>query len=92
MKLETQFDIFAFYDEIKRNGVPIAWRSAFAPAEVLLAADVMPVHPENHAAILGALSPNRDARNPYSLPAIGRSVAAGPSLPRHLVDRPSGFW
>jgi hypothetical protein len=54
MKLETRFDIFGFYEEIGRSGRPIAWCSAFAPAEVLLAAGVMPVYPENHAAMLGA--------------------------------------
>jgi benzoyl-CoA reductase/2-hydroxyglutaryl-CoA dehydratase subunit BcrC/BadD/HgdB len=77
MKLETKFDIFGFYDEVTRCGRPIAWCSAFAPAEVLLAAGVMPVYPENHAAMLGALSPNRDLDRPYSLAAIDRSVAAG---------------
>jgi benzoyl-CoA reductase/2-hydroxyglutaryl-CoA dehydratase subunit BcrC/BadD/HgdB len=77
MKLETRFDIFGFYEEIGRSGRPIAWCSAFAPAEVLLAAGVMPVYPENHAAMLGALSPDRDLRRPYSLAAIDRSIASG---------------
>jgi benzoyl-CoA reductase/2-hydroxyglutaryl-CoA dehydratase subunit BcrC/BadD/HgdB len=77
MKLETRFDIFGFYKEIERGGWPIAWCSAFAPAEVLLAAGVMPVYPENHAAMLGALSPDRDPRRPYALAAIDRSIAAG---------------
>lgn len=77
MKIETRFDIFAFYDEVKRYDMPIAWCSAFAPAEVLLAAGVMPVYPENHAAMLGALSPDRDMTKPYALPAIDRSTDTG---------------
>jgi benzoyl-CoA reductase/2-hydroxyglutaryl-CoA dehydratase subunit BcrC/BadD/HgdB len=81
MKLETQFDIFSFYDRIKANGMPIAWCSAFAPAEALLAAGIMPVYPENHAAMLGALSPTRDPCKPYSLAAIDRTNAYGLKAP-----------
>ncbi|MCP4245633.1 MAG: 2-hydroxyacyl-CoA dehydratase [bacterium] len=81
-KLKTRFDIFAFYDEIRRMGKPIAWCSAFAPAEVLLAAGVIPLYPENHAAMLGALAPDRDLNHPYSLDAIDRSVAYGLKAPQ----------
>ncbi|MHC4970235.1 MAG: 2-hydroxyacyl-CoA dehydratase subunit D [Planctomycetota bacterium] len=77
MNLQTRFDIFGFYEEVRRSGQPITWCSAFAPAEVLLAAGVMPVYPENHAAMLGALSPDRDLQRPYALAAIDRSVASG---------------
>jgi benzoyl-CoA reductase/2-hydroxyglutaryl-CoA dehydratase subunit BcrC/BadD/HgdB len=74
MKFKTTFDIFGFYDWVRECGMPIAHCSAFAPAEALLAAGIMPVYPENHAAILGALSPTRDVDNPYSHKAIDRSV------------------
>ncbi len=82
MKLKTHFDIFSFYDKIKADGMPIAWCSAFAPAEALLAAGIMPVYPENHAAMLGALSPVRDATKPYSLAAIDRTNAWGLHAPK----------
>lgn len=77
LKLKTKFDIFGFYDEIKRDGMPVAWCSAFAPAEVLLAAGIIPIYPENHAAMLGALAPDRNMDNPYSTRAIDRSVEYG---------------
>jgi len=82
MKLQTQFDIFAFYDRIKSDGAPVAWCSAFAPAEALLAAGIMPVYPENHAAMLGALSPTRDLNVPYSTAAIDRATAWGLQAPK----------
>ncbi len=82
MKLNTQFDIFSFYDEVKASNMPIAWCSAFAPAEALLAAGIMPVYPENHAAMLGALSPNRNHDNPYALNAIDKAVDFGLSAPK----------
>ncbi len=82
MKLKTQFDIFSFYDRVKSDGMPIAWCSAFAPAEALLAAGIMPVYPENHAAMLGALSPVRDVNKPYSLKAIDRANAWGLEAPK----------
>ncbi len=82
MRLSTQSDIYAFYDEIRASGQPVAWCSAFAPAEALLAAGVMPVYPENHGAMLGALSPSRDQDQPYSLAAINRSAAHGLQSPR----------
>lgn len=82
MKLKTQFDIFSFYDRVKSADMPIAWCSAFAPAEALLAAGIMPVYPENHAAMLGALSPTRDPSKPYSLAAIDRANAWGLSAPK----------
>ncbi|MEE8424664.1 MAG: 2-hydroxyacyl-CoA dehydratase family protein, partial [Elusimicrobiota bacterium] len=82
MKLETKFNIFKFYDRVRESGMPIAWCSAFAPSEALLAAGVMPVFPENHAAMMGALSPERDQDKPYSLKAIDRSLETGLSAPK----------
>ncbi len=41
----------------------------------------MPVYPENHAAMLGAMAPDRDLRHPYSLAAIDRSLASGLKSP-----------
>ncbi len=76
-KFKTKFDIFKFYDWVRGAGKPVAWCSAFAPSEALLAAGVLPVFPENHAAMLGALSPDRDPNKPYSLPAIDRSKDQG---------------
>lgn len=81
MKFKTHFDIFSFYDRIKKDNKPVAWCSAFAPAEVLLACGIMPVYPENHAAMLGALSPSRSADLPYSLSAIDRSISEGINFP-----------
>ncbi|MBA3939352.1 MAG: hypothetical protein H0X38_18025, partial [Planctomycetes bacterium] len=69
-RLATTFDIFAWYDEVRASGRPVAWCSAFAPAEALLAVGVMPVYPENHAAMLGALSEQRDPAAPYARAAI----------------------
>jgi benzoyl-CoA reductase/2-hydroxyglutaryl-CoA dehydratase subunit BcrC/BadD/HgdB len=81
-RLQTAFDIFAWYDEVKRSGRPVAWCSAFAPAEALLALGVIPVYPENHAAMMGALSETRDPSAPYSRAAIARSEATGWTTPR----------
>lgn len=81
-RLTTRFDIFAWYDDVRQSGMPVAWCSAFAPAEVLLAAGVMPVYPENHAAMLGALSPTRDPQAPYASDAIRRSRTQGHDFPR----------
>ncbi len=77
MRLQTTFDIFAWYDHVRELGKPIIWCSAFAPAEVLLAAGLMPVYPENHAAMLGALSPDRNPNNPWSAQALNASEEAG---------------
>jgi len=58
------------------------WCSAFAPAEALYALGIIPVYPENHAAMLGALSPTRDPDQPYSRPAIAAAQAAGYQTPK----------
>ena len=76
-KLNTRFDIFAWYDWVRASGRPVAWCSAFAPAEVLLACGIIPVYPENHAAMLGALSPTHDPNDPWSGEAIATAEAAG---------------
>ena len=81
VRLKTVFDIFAFYDEVKASGKKIAWCSAFAPTEVLMAMDIIPVYPENHAAILGALSPDKNPDNPYSQDSIKLSESSGLSSP-----------
>lgn len=77
LRLQTRFDIFAWYDAVRASGRPVAWCSAFAPAEVLLACGIIPVYPENHAAMLGALSPTRDANDPWAGEAISVAEAAG---------------
>ena len=82
LRLKAVFDIFAFYDEVKTSGKKIAWCSAFAPTEVLMAMDIIPVYPENHAAMLGALSPDRNPDNPYSQDSINLSEASGLSSPK----------
>lgn len=82
MRLATTFDLFGWYDEVRRMGRPIAWCSAFAPAEWLIALGYVPVYPENHAAMLGALSETRDPDAPYSRQAIATSTAAGLASPR----------
>ena len=82
MRLRTTFDLTAWYDRVRAGGKPIAWCSAFAPAEALLALGVMPVYPENHAAMLGALSPDRDPQHTYSRAAIAGARAAGYDEPR----------
>ncbi|MDA3960839.1 MAG: 2-hydroxyacyl-CoA dehydratase family protein [Planctomycetota bacterium] len=81
-KLTTRFDIFAHYAHVAELAMPVAWCSAFAPAEVLLAAGIMPVYPENHAAMLGALSPERNHDKPYSADAIIRAEEAGYTAPK----------
>ena len=81
-KLKTTFNIFTFYDEVKSSGKKIAWCSAFAPTEVLMAMDIIPVYPENHAAMLGALSPDRNPDNPYSQDPIKLSEKNGLSSPK----------
>jgi len=82
MRLRTTFDIKAWYDTVRADGRPIAWCSAFAPAEALYALGIIPVYPENHAAMLGALSPTRDPDQPYSRPAIAAAQAAGYQTPK----------
>jgi len=82
VKLQTTFDLFAWYDRVRASGRPVAWCSAFAPAEVLVALDVCPVYPENHAAMLGALSAERDPDRPYSRAAIAAAESHGLSTPR----------
>ncbi len=81
-RLATTFDIFAWYDEVRASGRPVAWCSAFAPAEALLAVGVVPVYPENHAAMLGALSEQRDPAAPYARAAIAAAEGAGLAAPR----------
>jgi len=80
--LRTRFDPFAWYDAIRARGAPVVWCSAFAPAEALIACGLQPVYPENHAAILGALSPARDPDAPYARAAIARAEDAGLEMPR----------
>lgn len=84
-RLRTRFDLIGWYDRVRDEGRPVAWCSAFAPAEALLALGVVPVYPENHAAMLGALSPKRDPSAPYSTPAIAAARAAGHDQP-HLCS------
>lgn len=81
-RLQTTFDIFQWYREVRAGGRPVAWCSAFAPAEVLVALGIVPVYPENHAAMLGALSETRDPAVPYSRPAIAAAEGAGLATPR----------
>lgn len=81
-RLRTAFDIFAWYRQVRSDGRPVAWCSAFAPAEVLVALGIVPVYPENHAAMLGALSETRDPDQPYARPAIAAAEAAGYAQPR----------
>src|SRR3954469_21989187 len=81
-RLRTVFDIFAWYEQVKRSGRPVAWCSAFAPAEALLALGVIPVYPENHAAMMGALSETRDPSSPYSRAAIAKAESTGWTSPR----------
>jgi benzoyl-CoA reductase/2-hydroxyglutaryl-CoA dehydratase subunit BcrC/BadD/HgdB len=81
-RLRTSFDIFDWYRRVKASGRPVAWCSAFAPAEALLALGIIPVYPENHAAILGALSESRDPQQPYSRGAIASAEAKGYAQPR----------
>jgi len=77
MRLQTTFDLAGWYRTVAASGKPIAWCSAFAPAEALLALGVIPVYPENHAAMLGALSPTRDPEQTYSRAAIAGATANG---------------
>jgi benzoyl-CoA reductase/2-hydroxyglutaryl-CoA dehydratase subunit BcrC/BadD/HgdB len=81
-RLETTFDIFSWYERVRASGAKVAWCSAFAPAEVLIALGIVPVYPENHAAMLGALSESRDPELPYSKPAIAAAEASGLASPR----------
>ena len=81
-RLTTTFDLRTWYDQVRGMGRPVAWCSAFAPAEALIAAGVVPVYPENHAAMLGALSPVRDPDQPFSREAIAAATAAGYRTPR----------
>ncbi len=81
-RLGTAFDIFAWYDQVRASGKPVAWCSAFAPAEVLLAMGIIPVYPENHAAMMGALSETRDPDRPYARAAIDAAERGGYAAPR----------
>lgn len=81
-RLGTHFDIFAWYDRVKASGRPVAWCSAFAPAEALLAMGIIPVYPENHAAMMGALSETRDPTDPYSRRSIAVAESKGWATPR----------
>jgi benzoyl-CoA reductase/2-hydroxyglutaryl-CoA dehydratase subunit BcrC/BadD/HgdB len=80
-RLATRFDLFGWYEALRNDPRPKAWCSAFAPAEILLAAGIVPIYPENHAALLGALSPDRDPDHPYSAAAIDQAVTAGHTAP-----------
>ena len=82
MRLRTTFDLAAWYRRVAAGGQPVAWCSAFAPAEALLGMGVVPVYPENHAAMLGALSPERDMSRTYSKAAIAGAQAGGYAEPR----------
>ena len=42
-RLATTFDLFAWYRAVRASGKPVAWCSAFAPAELLVALGVVPV-------------------------------------------------
>jgi bcr-type benzoyl-CoA reductase subunit B len=44
----------------KANGRKIAYVNAFTPVELLYAMDVIPIYPENHAAIIGARKMSND--------------------------------
>jgi len=81
-RLATTFDLFAWYRSVRASGQPVAWCSAFAPAEMLVALGVVPVYPENHAAMLGALSAERDPDRPYARGAITAAEGAGLASPR----------
>lgn len=81
-RLRTTFDLFAWYRRVRASGRPVAWCSAFAPAELLVALGVVPVYPENHAAMLGALSPERDPDRPYARAAIAAAEARGLAAPK----------
>jgi benzoyl-CoA reductase/2-hydroxyglutaryl-CoA dehydratase subunit BcrC/BadD/HgdB len=81
-RLSTTFDIFAWYERVRASKAPVAWCSAFAPAEVLIALGIIPVYPENHAAMLGALSESRDPDAPYARGAIDAAETHGLSSPR----------
>ncbi len=82
MRLATIFDLQAWYARVRSDDRPVVWCSAFAPAEALVAAGLMPVYPENHAAMLGALSPTRDEQQPYSRAALAAAAQVGFSGPR----------
>ena len=82
LRLQTTFDIAAWYARVRASGRPVAWCSAFAPAEILLAMGITPVYPENHAAMLGALSETRDPDHPYARAAIATATARGFAAPR----------
>ena len=82
MRLQTTFDIRAWYDAVRSAKNPVAWCSAFAPAEILVAMGITPVYPENHAAMLGALAPERDHDQPFARAAIAAAEAHGLSTPR----------
>ncbi len=47
-----------------------------------MAADVVPVFPENHAAMLGAIQTQRDFDHPYSTPAIEKAESIGLKSPK----------
>lgn len=82
MRLATSFDLRGWYERVRSSGRPVVWCSAFAPAEALIAAGLMPVYPENHAAMLGALTPGRNQPEPYSAGAIAAAAASGFSGPK----------
>lgn len=82
MKLVTTFDVRGWYETVRVAGRPVVWCSAFAPAEALVAAGLIPVYPENHAAMLGVLSPTRDPLAPYSATAIAAAAVAGHTGPK----------
>jgi benzoyl-CoA reductase/2-hydroxyglutaryl-CoA dehydratase subunit BcrC/BadD/HgdB len=85
-RLRTTFDLPGWYARVRASGQPVAWCSAFAPAEALLALGVIPLYPENHAAMLGALSPTRDPDQPYSCAAIAAAEGLGLGKERGLCS------
>jgi benzoyl-CoA reductase/2-hydroxyglutaryl-CoA dehydratase subunit BcrC/BadD/HgdB len=76
-RLRTRFDLAGWYRGLAASGRPVAWCSAFAPAEALLALGLAPVYPENHAAMLGALSADGPGGAPYSAAALQAAASAG---------------
>jgi benzoyl-CoA reductase/2-hydroxyglutaryl-CoA dehydratase subunit BcrC/BadD/HgdB len=44
----------------KQNGKFVAYVNAFTPVELLYAMDIIPIYPENHAAIVGARKMSTD--------------------------------
>ncbi len=73
-RLETKFDVKGYYEKVKGSGKKIAWLTAFAPAELFLAFDIIPVYPENHAAMCGAV---KKGNEPISSGMISKAIDSG---------------